>query len=103
MLSIAELGRHAMSLDGVREKSCAGLLRWYVDNRLVARQLDRGSVVIRSDFPDRERLLQRHPATFTVPPRFERHMMVVVELGDADADAVACAIESAWRLQRRTG
>ena len=38
------------------------------------------SVVIRSGFAARERLLADHPDTFGVPPRFESHMMVVVGL-----------------------
>ena len=75
--------------------------RWYVDDRLVARKLDPTSVVIRAGFDQRERLIADHPDTFGVPPRFESHMMVVVELDRADPAAVERAIGEAVTLQRR--
>ena len=46
-------------------------------------------MVVRAGFRARERLLADHPDTFGVPPRFESHMMVVVELEHADPQAVA--------------
>ena len=58
-------------------------------------------MVIRAGFAERERLLADHPETFGVPPRFESHMMVVVELDRADPAAVERAISEAVELQRR--
>jgi hypothetical protein len=92
-----------VSLDGVRESSVKGRLKWSLGGRLVARQLDDWSIVIRTDFAEREQLLIAHPATFFVPPRFDAHMMVVARLSDADPAAVASAICAAWELQRSAG
>jgi hypothetical protein len=68
----------------------------------VVRRLDPTSVVIRSGFAARERLLEDHPDTFGVPPRFESHLLRVVALPHADPAAVARAISEAVALQRRS-
>ena len=100
-MDLDDVGRLALAHAGVKRKGTEARPAWYVDDRLVVRLLDPTSVVIRSDFPARERLLAEHPDTFSVPPRFESHMMVVVELGPAGEGAVARAISEAVHLQRR--
>jgi hypothetical protein len=100
-VDLDDVGRLAMAHDGVKRKGTEARPAWYVDDRLVVRWLDPTSVVIRAGFGERERLLADHPHTFGVPPRFESHMMVVVELGRADPKAVARAISEAVALQRR--
>ena len=100
-MDLDDVDRLARAHPGVKRKGTEARPAWYVDDRLVARTLDPGSVVIRSDFAARERLLTDHPATFGVPPRFESHMMVVVELDHAEPEAVARAIGEAVDLQRR--
>lgn len=99
-MDIDDVSRIAIALDGVRQSSVKGQLKWSLGGRLVARQLDDQSIVIRTRFAERERLLMAHPATFFVPPRFDAHMMVVAKLSDADQAAVASAIGAAWELQR---
>jgi len=84
----------------VKEKDCAGLAGWYVRDRLVARQLDSDSVLVRADFDARERLLEDYPTTFSVPPRMEGHQKFVVELPAADPDGVRRALAEAVELQR---
>ena len=86
--------------DDVREKGTTERPGWYVRDRLVARQLDDDSVLVRADFDPRERLLDDHPGTFSVPPSMEAHQKVVVELGHADAAAVRRALSEAVELQR---
>lgn len=100
-MTIDDIGAVALLHDGVKRKGTEARPAWYVDDRLVARWADSTSVVIRSAIGARERLLIRSPETFSVPPRFESHQMVVVELGGADPDAVAEAIAAAVRLQRK--
>jgi hypothetical protein len=100
-VDLEDVGRLALSHPGVKRKGTATRPAWYVDDRLVVRWLDPTSVVIRSGFRARERLVADHPNTFAVPPRFESHMMVVVELGPADPAAVARAVSEAVALQRR--
>ena len=75
------------------------MLRWYVDNRLVARQEDHDTLLIRSDFADRERLVDTHPGTFSVTPRIEGHQKVLADLRGGDLAAVQDAVTSAWDLQ----
>ena len=99
-MTLEDVAAAAQELDGVRERRVSGRLRWQYDGRLVARQLDATSIVVRTDFGPRERLVARHPETFTVPPRFEAHMMVVVELAHADPAAVRRALAAGRDLQR---
>jgi hypothetical protein len=100
-VDLDEVGRLALAHEGVKRKGTEARPAWYVDDRLVVRLLDPSSVVVRAGFAQRERLLADHPDTFGVPPRFESHMMVVVELDRADPAAVARAITEAVELQRR--
>jgi hypothetical protein len=87
----------------VRESSVKGRLRWSLGSRLIARQVDDKSIVIRTAFAEREQLLATHPTTFFVPPRFDAHMMIVARLPDADPVAVAAALRAAWELQTSSG
>jgi hypothetical protein len=98
---IQDVARHATSLDGVRQTESDGLLGWYVGDRLVARQQDAETLVVRSDFADRERLVDEHPTTFSVPPRIEGHQKVLADTRRGDLEAVRAAVTAAWELQRR--
>jgi hypothetical protein len=91
----------AASLDGVRRSVKEGYAEWRYHGRLVARQLHDGYLVIRCDFDYRDSLLQTYPGTFSVPPRYVKHMMIVADLARGDPGAIEDAIEAAWVLQRR--
>lgn len=95
-------GRLASSLPLVREARRGGLLRWQCKGRLIARQLDGNLVVVRASFDTRDALIHQFPETFSVPRRFEKHMMVVADLANGDEDAIEDAVTSAWRLQTET-
>jgi hypothetical protein len=69
----------------------------------VVRRLDDAHVVIRADFETRDVMWRQFRRTFSVPTRFRKHMMVVVDLADGDAGAIEDALISAWELQRRAG
>ena len=99
---MGDLARLAGALAGVRRTAPAGLAEWRYHGRLVARQLDETRVVIRASFEFRDFLLQSFPETFSVPSRFEKHMMVVADVENGDADAVEDAVIGAWELQSRT-
>lgn len=100
LLQISDVGRLAEALAGVRRTTSDGLAQWRYHGRLVARQLDDTRLVIRADFDYRDELLRQFPATFSVPARFTRHMMVVADLTHGDAGAIEDALEAAWELQR---
>jgi hypothetical protein len=101
-MTLDALSRLAARLDGVVERHRDGLLDWRYHGRLVARQLDDGHVVIRASFEDRDFLLQSFPETFSAPGRFAKHMMIVADLENGNADAVEDAFIAAWELQSGT-
>ena len=97
---IDEVARLAEALAGVRRSTSDGLAQWRYHGRLVARQLDDTHLVIRSDFDYRDSLMRQFPGTFSVPPRYSKHMMVVADLASGDTGAIEDALEAAWQLQR---
>jgi hypothetical protein len=102
-VDIADLGRLAEAMRGVRRTAREGLAEWRYHGRLVARQLDDIHVVIRADFDYRDSVLRQFPETFSVPARYAKHMMVVADLANGDAGAIEDAVEAAWLLQRSAG
>jgi hypothetical protein len=98
-MTLADLSRLTAQLDGVSESRREGLLDWRYRGRLVARQLDDSHIVIRASFEYRDFLLQSFPETFSVPKRFTKHMMVVADFENGNADAVEDAVFGAWELQ----
>jgi hypothetical protein len=99
-VEIDDIARLAGTLPGVRFRASDGLAEWRYHGRLVARQLDEARLVIRADFDYRDLILRDFPGTFSVPPRYLKHMMVVADLAGGDAAAIEDAFESAWQLQR---
>jgi len=96
---LADLSTLAARLDGVSERRRDGLLDWRYHGRLVARQLDRSHIVIRSSFDSRDFLVRSFPETFSVPRRFAKHMMIVADLERGNAEAIEDAVIGAWELQ----
>lgn len=95
-----EVDEFATALPGCKRKGHPGRVAWYVDDRLVVRQDELGTLLVRVDLEDRERLVKAHPGTFGVPPQWEAHRKVQAEL-DGDGDAIREAIRLAWESQRR--
>lgn len=89
----------ATSLPGCKRKGTEQRPAWYVADRLVARLVDPGELLIRAGFAARDRLVAAHPDTFGVPPAYERHQKVQALL-DGDAAAIREAIRQAWEMQR---
>ena len=98
-MRLADLSNLAARLDGVSERRRDGLLDWRYRGRLVARQLDRSHIVIRSSFDSRDFLVRSFPETFSVPTRFAKHMMIVADLEKGNAEAIEDAVIGAWELQ----
>lgn len=97
-MRVADIRRVAGRLDGVAERRRGRLLDWRYHGRLVARQLDAGRIVIRASFETRDFLVHSFPDTFSVPPRFAKHMMVVADLA-GNGDAIEDAVIGAWEMQ----
>jgi hypothetical protein len=101
-VEIDDVARLADDLSGIRRAARDGLAEWRYHGRLVARQLDDEHLVIRAEFGYRDAILRQSPETFSVPPRYAKHMMVVADLA-GDAGAIEDALEAAWQLQRSAG
>lgn len=99
-MQISDLAELATSLAGVRRTVSGELAQWRYHGRLVARQLDDRHIVIRAHFEERDAMLRQFPATFSVPNRFTKHMMVVADLAAGEEGAIEDALISAWELQR---
>jgi hypothetical protein len=99
-VKLDDVARLASTLDGVRRTTRDGLAQWRYHGRLIARQLDESHVVIRAGFAYRDSVARQFPGTFSVPPRYARHMMIVADLTTGDPGAVEDALEAAWHLQR---
>lgn len=91
---------HLAGLAGVKEQRRDGRTGWYVAGRMVARVEDDETLVVRSSFDDRERLVDAHPDTFSVSPPLEAHLKVLADLRRGDASAIRAALTAAWELQR---
>lgn len=102
-MDLEEFGELATSLSGVRQRRQGVLLQWRYAGRLVARQLDDTRVVVRAPFDVRDALVRQYPGTCAVPTRFEKHMMVVVDLAAGSPGAIEDAVLSAWRFQTESG
>lgn len=99
-MNLADVDRLAADLEGVRRSVTGGRAQWRYRGRLVARQLDDHHLVIRADFDFRDSMVRQFPETFSIPARYQKHMMVVADLARGDAGAIEEALEAAWRLQR---
>jgi hypothetical protein len=100
-MTLDEVGEYVESLAEVKRKGTEAKPAWYVHDRLVVRQQDAQTVVIRVPLSERESLLADYPDTFGVPPRMEAHHKVEAYLERAEPQAVRTAIDLAWQMQRR--
>lgn len=101
-VKMEDVSHLAESFSGVRRTTSGGFAQWRYHGRLIARQMDDAHVVIRADFDVRDSLLRDFPGTFSVPPRFVKHMMVVADIAGGEAGAIEDALEAAWDLQQRS-
>ena len=99
-VKMSNLADMIAKLDGVRRTTKDELAQWRYRGRLVARQLDDTHIVIRADFDFRDVLMRQFPTTFSVPTRFEKHMMVVADIRSTDDGAIVDALFAARDLQR---
>ncbi|MGH8826126.1 MAG: hypothetical protein ACRDVZ_00735 [Jiangellaceae bacterium] len=73
-MDLSDLDRVATTLDGVIAQERDGLAHWRYHGPLIARQLDSHCVVVRASFDARDAMVRQFPDTFSVPPRFAKHM-----------------------------
>lgn len=100
-MTLDDVSEIIAGLADVRQTSVLGRRRWQLGGRLIAREIDEHTVVIRSAFDHREHLLSAHPRLFSVSPRFEGHQMVLADLRQDADGAVVAALTAAYQLQQR--
>ncbi|GAB3054448.1 hypothetical protein GCM10027053_14080 [Intrasporangium mesophilum] len=98
-MTLEEVDALLGALEGCRRRNVDGRTAWYVGGLLVAREDSPGTLLVRVGGEDRERLVEAHPGTFGVPPRWEAHLKVQADLA-GDADAIRAALRLAWERQR---
>jgi len=57
-----------------------------------------GTLVVRMDLDDRDRLLEDAPETYYVTDYYQRHPVVLARLSRLDADALRDLLAMSWRL-----
>jgi hypothetical protein len=99
-MDLDDVARAAAGIDGVRERRQGGRRGWYLDSRLVAREDDPETLLVRCGFGARERLVDRSPEVFSVTPRLEAHTKVLVDLTRVSPAVLAELLAGAAELQR---
>ena len=71
---------------------------WKVKGKLLARQHQDGeSLVIATDFADREALMEEDPETFYITDHYLNYPWILVRLAKVRADQLPDLLRQAWR------
>ncbi len=88
----------ATALPGAQESTSYGTPAVKVRGRLFARLLEDGErLVVFTD--ERDALLAADPVTFTVPPHYANHPMVVIGLASVDGTELGELLTGSWRMR----
>ena len=88
----------ALALPGVEEGTSYRTPAWKVKGKLFARQHQDGeSLVIATDFADREALMEEDPETFYITDHYLNYPWVLVRLAKLRVDQLPDVLRQAWR------
>jgi len=91
--------RAARALPGVEESTSYGTAALKLRGKLVARLHQDGECfVLRTEFLDREMLLQADPAVFFLTDHYRDYPWVLVRFSTVEVKALPDLLERAWRL-----
>jgi hypothetical protein len=97
-ISWAELRAFALSLPGVEQGICFGTPAVYVRKRLLARLKEDGeTLAIKSDFLDRDVLLEADPKAFFLTDHYRAYPMILMRLASVRGAVAQELMELAWR------
>lgn len=89
----------ALDLPEVEESTSYGTPALKVRGKLMVRlKEDHHTVVLRTTWEDRERLMVVHPDVFFVTEHYRGHPWVLMNLAAATGTLLLPVLESAWRL-----
>jgi hypothetical protein len=98
-ISYDDLRREALALPEVEESTSYGTPALKVRGKLMVRlKEDLETVVLRTTWEDRERLMTLHPRTFHVTDHYRAHPWVLMRLAEARRAQVPEWLKAAWRL-----
>jgi hypothetical protein len=89
----------ALALPGVEEGTSYGTPAFKVKGKLLARLWEDGdTLVLKVGFDAREILMQADPGTYFNTPHYDGYPSVLVRLSRIAPDALAEALDTAWRF-----
>jgi hypothetical protein len=93
----------ALSLENVEEGTSYGTAAFKVRGALFLRLKEDGeSLVVRTDFEQRDALIEEDPETYYITDHYLKYPWVLVRLPRIDPDAMRDLIRMAWRSATAT-
>jgi hypothetical protein len=94
-----EIRRIALALDNVEEGMSYGTPAFKVGGELFVRMHQDGeSLVVRTDFEQREELMASDPETYYITDHYLKYEWILIRLSRVQPDALRDLIRMAWRL-----
>jgi hypothetical protein len=98
-VTYAALKRKALALPEVEESTSYGTPALKVRGKLMVRlKEDMQTVVLRTTWEERDRLVTVYPEVFFVTDHYRKHPWVLMSLGAAASTLLNPVLETAWRL-----
>lgn len=93
-----QVRRMAHELSGVLDGTSYGTPALFVGKKLIVRLREDGeSLAVRSDPVSRDLLLRADPRMYFLTDHYRNYPWILVQLAEADGDALRDRIEDAWR------
>ena len=97
-VTLAALRKIALALPGVEEGTSYGTLAFKVRKKLMARlREDDVTLVVKSDWDERDTLMETDPKTFFITDHYRDYEWVLVDLARVSHATLADVLEGAWR------
>ena len=97
MIQYVELVDYARTLPGVEESTSYGTPALKVRGKLMARLWEDGTtVVLKSEWEERERLLATYPGMFFLTEHYRKYPYVLMHLEAVDRMLMQSAVLAAW-------
>lgn len=94
----ADLVKFAETLDGVDQSTSYGTPALKVRGKLFVRLWEDGeTVVLKSEWEDRERLLATHPEVFFLTDHYRKHPYVLLRLATVSKALMQAAVQASWQ------
>ena len=94
-----EVRRIALALDNVEEGTSYGTRAFKVGGELFVRMHQDGeSLVVRTDFEQREELMAADPETYYITDHYLNYEWILIRLSCVQPDALRDLVRMAWRL-----